>query len=275
MMKFANNGQPPKALIAAVQRLLRPLIRGFIRFGLTYPLLSDILKRTYVEIADEDFRIYPDKSPSDSRISLLTRVHRKDVRKFRAEDMAPPLNLSGSSVAAQIIARWLGRDDLLDKEGRPIALPRLGENSFDALAREISKDMHPRAMLDELVRSDTVRLDEDDIVHLNTNAFLPRKDFDELAYYFGLNLHEHIAASVHNVSGKKNPFLDRSVHYSGLSAASVQVLKADAERIGMAALLELNGKAQKLEAKDRSGMDTDQLMTFGIYFHHDRESKDE
>lgn len=265
MNNNAPKGQPPKALIAAVLRILRPLVRGFIGLGLTFPILSDLLKRVYVDIAREDFRIDLDKSPTDSRITLLTRVHRKDVKKFREEISAPPLNLASSSIAAQIIAHWLGSPNFVDPQGKPKPLARTGPHSFDALARGTSKDMHPRAILDELLRSSTVWV-ENDIVHLDTKAFIPRKDFEELAYYFGLNLHDHIAASTHNLTGNPSPFLDRSVHYSGLSPASVKLLKAQAKDLGMKTLLTLNAHAKKLATKD-GDQENGQRMTFGVYFY--------
>ncbi len=275
MYEPTDNKQPPKALIAATSRILRPLVRGFIGLGLTFPILADILKRTYVDIAKEDFSIHKDKLASDSRISLLTRVHRKDVRKFREETTPPPLDLASSSIAAQIIANWLGNPQFVDKQGQPKPLPRSGDGgSFDTLARNTSKDMHPRAILDELLRSAVVRL-EDDKVHLDTKAFVPRKDFGDLAYYFGLNLHDHAAASVHNLTGNPSPFLDRCVHYSGLSPQSVQILKKQAHSLGMDALLTLNASAQDLAEQDKAEKNANKRMTFGVYFydteddHHD------
>ncbi|VAV91864.1 hypothetical protein MNBD_ALPHA06-1244 [hydrothermal vent metagenome] len=263
-------GQPPPALLAAVQRIMRPLVRGFIRFGLTFPVLSDILKRTYVQIVQEEFRISPDKPASDSRITLLTRVHRKDVRKFRIEDAPPSLRLGDASLTAQIIAGWLGDKARLDRQGKPLALPRVGDdpNSFEALALTTSKDMHPRAILDELLRTGAVTLDAQDQVHLNTNAFLPGKDFEQLAFYYGLGLHDHIAASTYNLSGGPVPFLDRCVHYSGLSQQSVKILQQSSHELGMQTLLALNSKAKQLEAQDQTNANADQRMTFGVYFYH-------
>src|SRR3954468_1218636 len=38
---------PPPALVAALRRVLRPLVRVLVARGITYPMLADILKRTY------------------------------------------------------------------------------------------------------------------------------------------------------------------------------------------------------------------------------------
>ncbi|MBL1430531.1 MAG: hypothetical protein COA60_003275 [Robiginitomaculum sp.] len=259
-------GQPPKALIAAVRRILRPLVRGFIRFGITYSLLTEILKLTYVDIAAEDFRLDPDKRPSDSRISLLTRVHRKDIRKFKTQDEPDNMDLTDHSISAQIIALWLADATYQNQNGAPKPIPRSGENSFEQLARAISKDMHPRAILDELTRSGIVTITDDDQVYLDVSAFIPDQDFDNLAWYFGLNLHDHIAASTHNISGKTPAFLDQSVHYSGLSKQSVDELHDLSRELGTQSLLRINTKAQQLEVEDAKKDNFNQRMTFGVYF---------
>jgi len=262
----AYNTTPPDALVFAVRRILRPLVRGFIGFGLTWPILSDILKRTYVDIARDELGLAPEQSPTDSRISLLTRVHRKDIRRFRLETAEPQLELADGSVGAQIIACWLGDKKYLDDKQNPRTLMRAGTDSFEQLARSISKDTHPRAILDELVRGGAVSIGEDDHISLDTSAFVPRADFENLAWYYALNLHDHIAASTHNISGHTPAYLDRSVHYSGLSPKSVAKLDTLSRDLATQALLDINTKARELEARDQGRGDANQRMTFGTYF---------
>jgi len=267
----AYNTTPPDALVSAVRRILRPLVRGFIGFGLTWPILSDILKRTYVDIARDELGLSPDQSPTDSRISLLTRVHRKDIRRFRLETAEPQLELADSSVGAQIIACWLGDKKYVDDKQNPRPLKRAGTDSFEQLARSISKDTHPRAILDELVRGGAVSVGEDDRIYLDTSAFVPHADFENLAWYYALNLHDHIAASTHNISNSHNinapAYLDRSVHYSSLSPKSVAKLDALSRDLAKKTLLEINSKARELEARDKGRGDANQRMTFGTYFY--------
>ncbi len=281
MKKPANNmeltpGQPPTPLLQAVQQVLRPLVRGFIRFGLTYPALSNMLKRIYVQSVQDEFRIAANKPASDSRITLLTGVHRKDVRKFREEQEPTPLALSNVSLTAQIIAQWLGDPQYCHEDNKPKPIPRFGAEpgSFEALIRSISKDMHPRAILDELLQSGAVHLDDAEQVHLNTKAYVPEADFENLAFYYGLNLHDHIAASTHNLSGNAKPFLDRCVHYSGLSPQSVTELEQLSRELGMQSLLSLNARAQELEIRDRDSGNTNQRMTFGIYFYNTEDNSE-
>ncbi|MBV5344757.1 MAG: hypothetical protein JZU63_04105, partial [Rhodoferax sp.] len=75
----------------------------------------------------------------------------------------------------------------------------LGEASFDRLVASESTDIRARAVLDEWLRLGIVELDADDNVRLISDAFVPKKGFEEKAYFLGRNLHDHIAASVHNL----------------------------------------------------------------------------
>ena len=77
-------GEPPRALLAALERVLRPLVRLLLAHGITFPALSRLLKSVYVQVAERDFAL-EGKRVSDSRVSLLTGVHRKDVRTLRGE----------------------------------------------------------------------------------------------------------------------------------------------------------------------------------------------
>lgn len=52
MTRTADPGEPPEALILAIKRLLRPLLRVFISYGVTLPVLSRLLKELYVSQAN-------------------------------------------------------------------------------------------------------------------------------------------------------------------------------------------------------------------------------
>src|SRR4028118_1391499 len=72
----------PATLQAPLARLLRPLVRLLIRNGITFPAVTELLRELYVNVAEHDFTL-PGKDQTDSRVSLLTGVHRKEVRRLR------------------------------------------------------------------------------------------------------------------------------------------------------------------------------------------------
>lgn len=262
---------PPSALVAAVRRILRPLARLLTAQGITFPMLAELLKQIYVEEAVRHFSL-DGEPPSDSRVSLLTGVHRKDVKRLRRlrteEGEAMPEMVA---LGAQLAAAWTARKDLRDSRGRPGPLPRLasqgGARSFEGLVASISKDIRARPLLDEWLRLGVAKIDEQDRVVLKTSAFVPSRGFDEKAFYFGHNLHDHVAAAAHNMEAKGPAFLERSVHYEGLQGASVAKLASLAEKEGMQAVQSVYAEAKESDARDRKAGGPKQRLTFGIYFY--------
>jgi hypothetical protein len=259
----------PKPLISAVRRLLRPFVRLLIAKGVGLAALTELLKEAYVDVALNEFPV-DGKKQTDSRVSLLTGVHRKDVKRLRerpTEKMAAPRSIG---LGAQIVSRWLGSKTTTDKKGQPLPLPRKADSSgvpsFDSLVSGISKDMRPRALLDEWLRLGVAHIDDDGRVVLNKFAFVPEKGFEEKAFYFGRNIHDHLAATAHNLLEEGNPKLERSVHYTGLSDESAAVLAQAAERTGMKALLEMNRLALELSEKDKGRATSTRRINFGLYF---------
>lgn len=259
-------GEPPPALLAALKRLLKPLVRLLIAYRITYPVFSNLLKSIYIEVADNEFPL-AGKKQTDSRLSLITGVHRKDVRRLRdalAPDDAVPATVS---LGGQLAARWLAH--YTDADGKPLPLPKLAagstQPSFDHLVQSISKDIRPRAVLDEWLRLGAVHIDSEKRVVLNTAAFVPEHGFDEKAFYFGRNLRDHIDAGASNLIGGKPAYFDRSAHYSNLSHASVWRLQESAASQASQALQEFNALALKLQKQDQGKPGASQRINFGMY----------
>ena len=275
---------PSPALVRALRRLLWPLVRLMLARGITYPFLAELLKGLFVEVADKAFRL-GDKPPTDSRISLVSGVHRKDVSRLRQLlQSSAPVVPSVVSLGAQLVARWLGTALYLDENGQPLPLPRLvsegGERSFEALVASVNSDIRSRVVLDEWLNLGVVCLNEHDAVCLNTAAFVPSRGADEKAFYLGHNLHDHAAAAVHNVLGGQPPFMDRSVHYNALSPESAQQLALLAEQLGMQALLAVNKAAMAAEARDATavaagGPSVQHRINFGVYCYTEPTTQEE
>jgi hypothetical protein len=94
-----------------------------LSYQITYPMLLPILKEVFVDIAEQEFPV-AGREQTDSRISLLTGVHRKDVRRLRDEQHADDEPPKTVSLAAEVVARWIGAPEFLDSLGKPKALPR-------------------------------------------------------------------------------------------------------------------------------------------------------
>lgn len=263
-------------MIRALRRVMFPLVKLMLTKGLTYPQLMELMKSVFVEVAEQEFQL-EGKAQTDSRISLLTGVHRKDVKRLR-ETPATEQSVANKAtpLGAQVIARWLADQRFCDQVGQPRPLQRIRseqatQGSFDDLVSGITQDIRPRALLDEWLRLGVVTIDADDVVHLQLAAFVPQSDMDDKLFYFGLNLHDHLAAATHNIcQTSQKPFFERSVHYTHLPASLIPQLAKQAETLGMQMLIELNRQAANSLDQTIEPVDT-QRFTCGIYFYNDHD----
>lgn len=270
---------PPRSLAAAVRRLLRPLIRMLLHYSVQYPYLANLLKLTYVEVATH--MPVPGKEQTDSRVSMLTGIHRLDVKRLRAEivtgnDTPPP----SVSLGAQAVARWTTRPEYLDKKGRPLPLPRFAssgnELSFESLVQSISKDIRPRVVLDEWLRLGIAEIDEHDRVVLVTDAFVPAHGLDEKLFYLGKNVHDHLSACEHNLTRTDTPpLLERSAYFDHLSEQSAETLAAYARQLSSQAIQAFSQKAMELQENDSQNNSARHRVTYGLYFHQSNEGPEE
>ncbi|MDB5648121.1 DUF6502 family protein, partial [Methylobacterium sp.] len=104
-------------LHAPVARLLRPLVRLFVARGITFPALTTLLRELYVNVAEYDFAL-PGKEQTDSRVSLLTGIHRKEVSRLRGAGAPVSAVPSAVSRTSRIIARWLADPKFTDAAGQ-------------------------------------------------------------------------------------------------------------------------------------------------------------
>ncbi|ARO88792.1 hypothetical protein EBAPG3_014010 [Nitrosospira lacus] len=254
----------------AIRCVLRPLVKLMLARGVTYIYLADLLKGLFVEVADKEFRS-GNKPSTDSHISLVSGVHRKDVKRLRRGVHSNMETIPAVvSLGTRLVSLWANSPRYQDENSRPKPLPRFisegGDISFEGLVATVSSDIRSRAVLDEWLRLGVVHFDDQRRVCLNVEAFIPAKGFDEKAFYLGHNLHDHAAAAVYNLLEGTRPFLERSVHYDALSIDSITALADQSEKLGMQALLAINKNAMELEKRDAAGEKPTQRMTFGIYF---------
>lgn len=236
----------------ALNRALRPLVRLAIKCGVTFPTFVDLLRQLYVNVAEHEFAL-PDKQQTDSRVSLLTGVHRKEVSRLRGA--GAPVRVVPDSVSrtSAIVARWLADPSFVDAKGIPLPLPRAGEASFASLVESVTRDLRPRAVLDDWLDRKLVEIDENDRIVLMEGAMVPRGDGEVRLYYFARNLGDHAAAAVQNILADDPPFLERAVHYDGLSEQLAKSLEAYSRKLAIETLLHLNKHANQAIQSDPGG----------------------
>jgi hypothetical protein len=256
---------------------MRPVVRLLLNKQIVYPVLNKLIKLLFVDVAERDF-IIGGRRQTDSRISLLTGIHRRDVKRIRCE-IADDKPISGiASLGALLVSRWIADPDFVDEEGRPRVLQRAsgpdGRSSFEALVRSVSKDIPASSVLDEWLRLGVVSQDDEHRIRLRVGAFVPEHGMEEKLHFFGRNLRDHVAAGSHNLLGEQPPFLDRSVFYDKLSSESAEKLTRMAREEGSALIWRINQRALELQIADEGSVTATHRMTFGAYFYSKDEHED-
>jgi hypothetical protein len=272
----------PAIVLARVLRVLRPLVRLLVRNGVTYTALAAALKPVFVAAAREELQRQA-MPTTDSALTLLSGVHRRDLRSLRASPSADVQAASGTqpprplSLAAEVVARWLNEPLFLDDQSRPRPLSRGGDPAdpagFDALVAGVSSDVRARAVLDELLRLGVVH-EQGECVHLHPGGFAPQQGFEELAWLFADNLHDHAAAAAANLQGQGN-FLEQAVFVDRLTDASVDTLQRAAGQAWQQAMREVLHTAQERFDADAAHAPQDQRRhraRFGVYFFTEPEA---
>ena len=278
-LQMNSNVNQNSAIFKALECALKPLVRLMLARGITYIQLTEWLKHIFVETAVREFTL-PVKAINDSRISVITGVHRKDVKRLREMMLINPILVEPTNVnlGSKIVSTWLS-NSLYMQDGKPKAIARLrkdgGDVSFEALAEVVTKDVRARAALDELERVGAVNIDENDRVTLITEAFIPAKGEDEKAYYMGLGVGDHSAAAVHNVLNCQPPSFDRVVHYKGLSSESIQDIEQLSRAQGSQLLQEINKKAEKLPSIADTSDIKSKRFTLGVYFYSEDDLRED
>ena len=249
--------------------LMTPIARWLLRNGVPYTTFVDVLKAVFIDVARAEIERAGGEATM-SALSLLSGVHRKEVRKLTTESGAARRGESARSVplASQVFTRWLTARRYRLRDGSPKPLPRTGAGaSFETLARELSQDVHPRTVLDELIRLGLVRVDGDLVVPASA-SFTPSRRLDELTTLFAANASDHLAAAVHNLTEPGRRFLEQSVFADGLSETSVEQLRQKAVAAWLNAFETMVRDAtERVEHDAALEADAQHRMRFGVYFY--------
>jgi len=255
-------------------KVARPLARMLIKSGVGYPAFSSAMKREFLAAAQLELEARG-MPQTDSAISLLSGVHRRDIRNLTRPGVDVPADTDTNrplSLAAEVVGRWLNDSPFLDAHGHPRKLPRSGsEDSFDALVARVSSDIRPRAVLDELLRLGGA-VEETDGVRLVAEGFTPRQGMEEVAWLCGDNLRDALSAGTANLLAE-NKFLEQSIFVDELTHASVDQLHEVSRRAWRQAFKLVMQEAQdrfNADAQEAAPEEKSRRARFGVYFYSEK-----
>ena len=222
------NDQPSmqrRTVLLFTEAVLRPVIRILLRYGVSTPEFNQIARKLFVDIAmqEPEFRIPRRRRQYKSRVALLTALSRKEVlRLLDARRPADDPELQQSNRAARVLHGWLNDQRYLDAKGRPLPLPFRaadGKRSFSELVSEYSGDIPPRAVLDDLVATQTCTASSDEDIRVVRNDYVARPFDPDLMTAAAMNATSYLA----KIDAQLSPFemsRDRTERVAALQTAA-------------------------------------------------------
>ena len=258
------------ALSGAIASLLEPIAELAVARGLPFATVEELFKAAFVEAAR---RAQPESAGPRivSRVATATGLTRREVtRLVSAEDKAGGPPPARPSPATQVFTRWRADPALRDRRGQPKALPRQGPApSFEALARSVTQDVHPRSLLDELCRLGLAEVAGDE-VRLLRESVVAGRDSERAFGFLGSNVGDHLRASVANVLAETPPHVEQAVFADELSAESIAAFREVARAQWQTLLDAAVPKLQALiDADAAAGRQRDRRVRIGLYTYHD------
>jgi hypothetical protein len=256
----------------AVEKIFHPLTKLLIMAEVTYGEASEILKVALVKTATEKLN-QSNEQITDTRIHLITGVHRKDVRRIKEGEDSTTHTQSSAPITSQAFAKWLGDTRFQNSDGDPRPLSKKcsdSQDGFEELINSISKDVRPKAVLDEMLSRKMVVVNALGLIEPSLENIIANQPTDDAAKYLGMNIHDHLEVAVNNLTDTADKQLERCAHYFGLSESAAQELENYSKEIGMSALLKINEKAQALikEPKNHGNWDTN----FGVFSYKSKQA---
>ncbi len=251
----------------ATRRILRPLVRILLRNGIPSKALTELVRQTYVDVADEEFTV-AGKRQTAARIAVLTGLNRKEVSRLRG---TPPLDEAGEvwrNRASHVLASWMRDQEFLDRKGDPLDLPFVGESpSFSDLVRKHSGDMYPRAIADELLRLGAIE-EVNGRLRMTNRGYVPGADPEMILDILGIDTAELIETVDHNLQAESDAdrLMQLKVLCDNLPAEHLEAFNRYSTRLSRPVLEELaRWLSERDKGRDWSGDDERMQVGLGIY----------
>jgi Family of unknown function (DUF6502) len=268
-MNFAASNdldEADRATLDAALAMLEPLAGMLLARGLRYARAEELLKTAFVQAGARAYAAQG-KPPSVSTLSVATGLRRREVQRLVEEQPSSALPPK-VSLAAQVRMRWTTDPLYLDAQGQPRRLPRTappGQASFAALAAAVSRDVHARPLLDELVRIGAAEEDGDHVLLRRDLLNAPDRSWDELVSIGGANVADHLSAVLVNLLSNPRPLFEQAIFADGLTKQSAQRGADLAKQVWQQAAPDLRDKLQTLVDLDEQASDNGWRMRIGLY----------
>lgn len=211
-------------------QVFRPLVRIMLRLNVPFNEVSDVLKWTYVDVANKHFGING-KKPTKSRTSVITGLARAQVDKQMKLDLFKAENSQYNwNRAVRVLTGWIEDEAYLDQYDKPkiIAIESSDGPDFKTLVERYSGGTTYRSILDDLLQSDSVTV-KDGMVELIKPFYLTVNDPDDVQKinFLGVSTQYLIETIDHNIDpDRPNPRFQRIVFHEHLPKSLINIAES-------------------------------------------------
>ncbi|MEO8526867.1 MAG: DUF6502 family protein [Caldimonas sp.] len=257
------------ALTDALAALLEPIATLAVARGVPAAAVEELMRAAFVAAAQ---RAQPESAGSRivSRVSAATGLSRREVTRLLDAGTvgAPPA--TRPSPATQVFTRWQTDPALRKRRAGGQTLPRTGRApSFEALARSVTQDVHPRTLLDELCRLGLVAVEGDEVRMLGERV-VAGGDSERAYRFLGSNVGDHLRAGVANLLADAPPHVEQAVFADELSEESMAAFHDLARTQWQVLLVAVAPALQSLiDADAAAGRRADRRVRMGLFSFHD------
>ena len=251
--------------IKHLKRFLRPIVKLLLNEGFAYQDFDRVLRETFVEVADEEFKLSNGKKQTASRTAILTGLSRKEVQRVRQLDESAVASSFKENRAAAVVSGWR-RDSSFPNDSLPID----GEFSFTSLVKKYSRDMPVRATLDELLRVGAVARIDKNTIKLERDVYVPELSKLSKFNYISQAASELISTGNHNLENSDvDSRMQLSVFSHRLTPETAQRFKSFSNAKNMELLKELDIWLTNNEENEGNGVADKTYAGVGIYYFED------
>jgi len=261
--------EPPKrGLLAAYGRLLRPLIRILIRNGVSFSEFAEVAKGAYVEVAEKDFSV-PNKKITQTRISALTGLERREVKELTSDDSRGRFDSKLNQIAGALFG-WHTDSDFTGPYGVPLELQLSNPNKidFEELTGRHVSDANPEELLKELVRIGAVIETERGWYRVLIRHFIPEPAAPEGLDHLSRSVEDFVTTLDHNrlESDPSRKLFERQVYTDeGIRAEDLEEFQRYATEKAQLLLEEIDNWLSQLEKPEEA---TGKKLSTGLGIYH-------
>ncbi|WP_223786691.1 DUF6502 family protein [Marinicella meishanensis] len=222
--------QLKSVIIQMLIQVFRPLAKILLRLKVPFNEVSDVLKWTYVDVANEHFGLNG-KPPTKSRISVITGLSRTQVDiQMKANLFQTETDQYKWNRAVRVLTGWVEDKDYLDQHGkaRIIPLEAEGSHDFKSLVEKYSGGATVRSILDDLAASGSVQTNGDQVELLKPYYLTVNDPDDEQKLNFlGVSTQYLLETIDHNIDpDKSDPRFQRIVIHHELPKSLINIAES-------------------------------------------------